>query len=148
MKLLIPYLLSVALLVVVDLVWLGVVMVDFYQGHLGHLMAGKLNWFAAIVFYPLYVAGVYIFAILPAVREGKMLRALTLGVLLGLLAYGTYDLSNQVTLREWPLTVTLVDMAWGAVITGVISMAGFLLVRLYNRPKQRHADEETELVGG
>jgi uncharacterized membrane protein len=140
MKLSIPFAASVVLLAVPDLIWLGLIMDEFYQANLRHLMAGNINFLAAIAFYLLYTAGLFLFAVLPAVRAGKMRRAATLGVLLGLLAYGTYDLTNQATLKDWPFIVTVVDMAWGAVLTGALSVFGFFLVRVYNKPKAPQGD--------
>lgn len=135
MKLKVPFFASVATLVVLDLLWLGVIMAGFYKENLGHLMAENVNWFFAVIFYLLYVAGVFIFAVLPSVRTGKLKRAATLGALLGFLAYGTYDLTNQATLEDWPFIVTLVDMIWGAFLTAVVASVGFLLVRAYNKPR-------------
>ncbi len=136
MKLRVPFVATAALLAVLDLAWLGFIMAGFYNEHLRHLLADGVAWLPAIAFYLLYTAGLYLFAILPAVREGKARRAATLGVLLGLLAYGTYDLTNQATLEDWPFVVTIVDMAWGAVLTGALATFGFFLVRLYNKPKR------------
>lgn len=136
MKLLAPFLISAVLMLVLDLLWIGVVMGGFYDEQIGHLRREGFGVLSAVVFYLLYTAGVYLFAILPAVREGKALRALTLGVLLGLVAYGTYDLTNQATLRDWPFIMTVVDMLWGAILTGALATAGFYLVRMYNKPKK------------
>lgn len=135
MTLKIPFVACVAVLVVLDLVWLGLIMRDFYQENIGHLFAENISWFFGIIFYVFYVAGVFIFAVLPAVRVGKLRRAVTLGALLGLLAYGTYDLTNQTTLKDWPFIVTVVDMLWGTFVTAVVSSVGFLLVRAYNKQK-------------
>jgi len=129
MKHLIPYLICVTLLVVCDLLWLGVIMPDFYRENIGHLMSGTVVFAPAVVFYFLYVAGAFVFVVLPAVREGKAMRALTLGVFLGLVAYGTYDLTNHATLRDWPLAVTVADMLWGALLTGLVSLVGYMAVR-------------------
>lgn len=137
MKLLIPYLGSVFAFVVLDFLWIGVVMSAFYRENLGHLMGDTINLFAAAVFYLLYTAGVFIFAVLPSIRAGKGRRALMLGAMLGLIAYGTYDLSNQATLEKWPLLVTVVDMVWGTFLTALMAVIGFSLTRLYNQPKDR-----------
>ena len=81
------------------------------------------------MFYLLYVAGLLVFAILPGLRARRGRTAAALGALLGLLAYGTYDLSNYATLRDWPLTLTLIDMGWGAVLSAVSAAAGYLAAR-------------------
>lgn len=123
LKLYIPVVVIIAAL---DLVWLGVVMKDFYRANLGHLMGDGVVWWAAIIFYLVYAAGIVFFAILPGMGHGWM-RVALLGVLLGLFAYATYDLTNQATLKNWPVAVTLVDIVWGGIITGVAASAGYLL---------------------
>lgn len=136
MKLGIPFGASLVILAVLDLIWLGLIMPGFYRANIGHLLSDTVAWLPAIAFYFLYTAGVFLFAVLPAMRERSIRRAATLGLLLGLLAYGTYDLTNQATMRGWPFVVTLVDMAWGAVLTGAVASAGFVLTRMYNRPRR------------
>ena len=79
-----------------------------------------------MLFYLLYVAGLLVFAILPGLRARRGRTAAALGALLGLLAYGTYDLSNYATLRDWPLGLTAIDMTWGAVLSAVSATAGYL----------------------
>lgn len=135
MKLTIPYLGSVFALIVLDALWLGVIMASFYEEHIGHLRGEGVNWFVAGFFYFFYIAGVFIFAVLPALRSGKLRRAATLGALLGLLAYGTYDLTNMAVLDDWPFILSLVDVLWGTFVTLVVSCVGFTLVRVYNKEK-------------
>jgi uncharacterized membrane protein len=139
MKLGVPYAGTIAAFLVLDFLWLGVVMPEFYRSQIGHLMAEGVNWLAAVVFYVMYVAGIFIFAVLPALRNGKGRRAALLGALLGLVAYGTYDLSNQAVLEDWPLLVTVVDILWGSFLTAITSVIGFSLVWLYNQPKGKVA---------
>ena len=110
----------------IDMLWLGVVARGFYRRHLGFLFADQVNWWAAFSFYLLFVAGVLVFAVVPALQAGSLSRALLLGGLLGLLTYGTYDLTNLATVKSWPLVVTLVDMAWGTVLTAAVSGIGYL----------------------
>ena len=110
----------------IDMLWLGVVARGFYRRHLGFLFADQVNWWAAFSFYLLFVAGVLVFAVAPALQAGSLTRALLLGGLLGLLTYGTYDLTNLATVKGWPLLVTLVDLAWGTVLTAAVSGIGYL----------------------
>jgi len=110
----------------IDMLWLGVVARGFYRRHLGFLFADQVNWWAAFSFYLLFVAGVLVFAVAPALQAGSLSRALLLGGLLGLLTYGTYDLTNLATVKSWSLVVTLVDMAWGTVLTAAVSGIGYL----------------------
>lgn len=114
---------------VIDSLWLGLMAKSFYREHIGHLMADNLNLGAAGGFYLLYVIGIVVFAVIPALQSDSWKTALVLGGLLGLIAYGTYDMTNLATLRDWPLSMALVDMAWGTALTGVSAVAGFLVSR-------------------
>jgi uncharacterized membrane protein len=110
------------------MLWLGFIAKDFYQDRLGHLL-GEVNWIAAIVFYLFFIVGIIFFAVFPALQAGSVLKALFVGMFLGLLTYATYDLTNLATLKDWPLTVTLVDMVWGMVLTGSVATVSFLIGR-------------------
>ena len=111
---------------VLDGIWLGTVATDFYFDQLGELLRQEPNWPAAVVFYVGYVAGVVYFAVLPSLNGGSWRAATRRGALLGLLAYATYDMTNLATLVGWSLPVSLVDMAWGMVITATAATAGYL----------------------
>ncbi len=117
-------------IVALDLLWLGVVMKDFYRANLGHLMGDSVVWGAAIAFYFLFAAGLLYFAVMPAVETASLVRAISLGALIGFLSYATYDLTNHATLRDWPLIVTIVDIAWGAVLSATAAGVGFLAVKI------------------
>ena len=122
---------SLVAMAVIDGVWLGAVARTFYRRHLGFLMADRPNWTAAIAFYLLYVLGVTIFAVLPGLDAGSVWDAAWRGAIFGLVAYATYDLTNAATLRGWPSIVTVVDMAWGTVLTAAVaSAAGFVVIQL------------------
>lgn len=120
------YLISVPVFFLIDMVWLGVVARDFYQSRLGHLL-GDVNWTAAIIFYLVFLVGLTFFAIYPAATEGKVVTAIVLGGLFGFFTYATYDLTNLATLRDWPLSVVFVDMAWGTVLgAGVAGITTYI----------------------
>lgn len=114
---------------VIDFLWLSLMAKSFYREHIGHLMADNLNVGAAGGFYLLYVIGIVVFAVIPALQSDSWKTAVVLGGLLGLIAYGTYDMTNLATLRDWPLSMALVDMAWGTVLTGVSATAGYFACR-------------------
>jgi len=129
-KWLLAYLLTFLVFLAIDLLWLGVLARDLYQRHLGALMAERVNWMAALLFYALYIAGIFLFVILPALEKQSWSHALVYGALLGMLAYATYDLTNLATLRSWPIAIVPIDIAWGTILTGLVGLSGFLLTRL------------------
>lgn len=106
---------------IIDLVWLGLIAKNLYQRQLGHLMADQVNWIAAIVFYLLFIIGLVYFAILPAVNDGQWVKALLLGAFFGFITYATYDLTNLATLKDWPIQITIIDLAWGTFLGASIS---------------------------
>jgi len=113
----------------VDIVWLGFIAKSFYRDSIGHLMADPPNLVAGGVFYLLYPVGVLLFAVVPAPWSGSLellpwSRVVLTGALFGLFCYATYDLTNLATLRDWPLRLTLVDVAWGTALTAVAAAAG------------------------
>ena len=128
-QMVILYLMTLAVFFLIDMVWLGVVAKDFYRRHLGMMLSPKVNWGAAILFYLLFIAGLLIFVIRPALVQGAVLPALLLGALFGLISYATYDLSNLATLKDWPLIVTVVDLVWGTTLGGLVSLISTLLGR-------------------
>ncbi len=114
-----------------DAAWLTT-MKPFYDKYLGHLMASSPNFVPAGIFYLLYGVGVLVFVVLPVSKNnGSLAQALVQGALLGLICYATYDLTNHATLKDWRLMVTVVDMAWGALLTGVTAMAGLAAARYF-----------------
>lgn len=107
-----------------DACWLSLMGPRLYRPKLAALMADEVDWLAAALFYAVYLSGLMTFAILPALERGGPRRALRLGALMGFVAYATYDLTNQATLRGWPWAVTAADLAWGAVVSGAAAWAG------------------------
>jgi len=123
------YLITLAVFFLVDMVWLGAVAKGFYRKHLGAILSPKVNWAAAILFYLLFILGLLVFVIKPALAAGSPLQALFYGALLGLISYATCDLTNLATLKDWPLVVTIVDLIWGSVLGGAVSWIAALLGR-------------------
>lgn len=115
------YLIALPLFLVIDMIWLAVIAKSFYARQLGFLMRPDINWLAAIIFYLLFIAGLVIFVISPALDKGSWQQALLFGALFGLITYATYDLTNLATLKDWPLMVTIVDLIWGAFIAAAVS---------------------------
>lgn len=125
LKYCVAYAATATTFLVIDLLWLGLAAKGFYRTNIGALMADQINVAAAVVFYLLYIVGIVIFAVSPAFESGSWRTALMFGSLFGFFAYATYDMTNLATLRDWPITVTAVDMAWGTFLTGVSATAGF-----------------------
>ena len=111
----------------IDAVWLTTMADRLYRPVIGPIMADKPNMVAAVAFYLIYLFGVVFLAIAPALKDGQWTRALIAGAVLGLVAYATYDLTNQATLRVWPLHVTLIDLAWGTFVTTAAALGGYWL---------------------
>ncbi len=114
------YLIAIPVFAAIDMLWLGVIAKGFYQNNLGYLL-GPVNWWAAVAFYLIFLAGLTYFAIMPSLESGSYATALMLGALYGFFTYATYDLTNMATIRDWPLVVTIVDMAWGTLLGGLVA---------------------------
>jgi uncharacterized membrane protein len=123
------YFITLVVFFAIDMIWLGVVAKGFYRRHLGPLMSPKVNWTAALLFYLLFIVGLLVFAVRPALASGVPVNALFYGALLGLISYATYDLTNLATLRDWPLIVTVIDLIWGTILGGIVSYISALLGR-------------------
>ena len=122
------YVLTALVFFAIDLLWLGVVARGLYRRHLGGFL-GEVNWGAAGIFYLLFIVGIFVFAIVPALERESALRALVLGALFGFFTYATYDLTNLATLRDWPLAIVLIDIPWGMALTAATSLAGYHILR-------------------
>ncbi|MGB7205348.1 MAG: DUF2177 family protein [Anderseniella sp.] len=112
-----------------DFIWLGFVAKTFYFSRLAHLLADKVNYAAATGFYLIYFAGIVFFAIAPALKTGNWQTAALHGALFGFFCYATYDMTNQSTLRDWSVAVTVVDIIWGTILTGIAATIGYLAAR-------------------
>jgi uncharacterized membrane protein len=121
------FIIALPVFFVIDMVWLVLVAKKFYQEQIGFLMKPDINWFAAIIFYLLFIAGLILFVISPAVEKHSWVHALVFGALFGLITYATYDLTNLATLKDWPLLVTVVDLIWGTVLASAISVITYLI---------------------
>ena len=113
----------------VDVAWLSSIGKRFCFSRLGPLLLDRPNMPVAAAFYAVYVIGIVIFAVAPALREGSASTALVNGGLFGFFAYATYDMTNYATLRNWCLTVSVVDTLWGTSLTGVSAILGYLGAR-------------------
>jgi uncharacterized membrane protein len=115
-------------MLLLDMLWLGVVAKPLYQQGIGHLMAAQPKLIVAALFYVLYALGVMVFVVTPNGATVPWDKTLMMGALLGLFCYATYDLSNLATLKDWPTSLALIDMAWGSALTAVCAAAGRAVV--------------------
>ena len=123
------YAIAISLFIAIDMVWLGLVAKNFYSKHLGSLMAKEVNWPAALIFYLLFIAGLVFFVITPSLEKRLWSQALLTGMFFGLITYATYDLTNLATLKNWPVIVTVVDLLWGMVLSGTVSVVSFFVAK-------------------
>lgn len=114
---------------IIDAIWLGMVATSFYARSLGDLMLDQPKLGIAALFYIGYTFAIVLLASTPAAKTGSLTQALLYGAVFGLAAYGTYDITNMATLKNWPVTMSLVDMAWGTVLTATASAAGYVTLR-------------------
>jgi uncharacterized membrane protein len=129
-KPIVTYLAVLTSILVLDAIWLGAVAKRFYSKKLGYLLAPNVQWWAAALFYLLFAAGVTYFVVRPLAAGGSLGRAFAVGSFFGLVAYATYDLSSQALVRDWPVVVTVADLVWGALLTGLVSVIGLWSARL------------------
>ena len=118
-----------ATMFVLDLLWLGVVAKGFYARYLASLLRPDVKWVPALLFYVLYVTAVVVFVVMPAAERKSLGRAIGMGAFFGLAAYATYVLTSMALIRDFPLIVVVVDLAWGVVLTTVASSAGYFASR-------------------
>ncbi len=130
MKYLLAYAAAAAVMLALDVVWIGFIAKPLYQNGIGHLMAEQPKLWIAASFYLIYAAGLMLFAITPYAMTASLGKVAMTAALFGFFAYATYDLTNWATLKNWPANVALVDMAWGSLASAVAAVAGAYVFRL------------------
>jgi uncharacterized membrane protein len=125
------YLITFASFAVIDAIWLGLVARTLYREQIGFLMRSNTNWLAAILFYLFYIVGILFFVVQPALDRGSWSYALLVGFLFGFVTYMTYELTNLATLEGWPVLITVVDILWGTVLGGTVSLLSYTLIRVF-----------------
>jgi uncharacterized membrane protein len=123
------YGLTVPVFFVIDIIWLGVVAKSFYQKNLKYILSPDVNWTAAIIFYLIYIAGILIFAVLPAVAKDSLRHAAVWGALFGFFTYAPYDLTNLALLKDWPIVIVIVDILWGVVLCSAVATLSFFVAK-------------------
>lgn len=122
------YFIALPVFILIDIFWLGFVAKDFYAKQIGTLMKTDVNWIAAVIFYLIFIAGLVVFVINPAMEKGSWTQALLLGAFFGLVCYATYDLTNLAVAKDWPILVTIVDLMWGGFISASVSIITYFIV--------------------
>lgn len=123
LKFIAAYVAAAVVFLVLDIAWLSMVSETIYRPEVGAVLADNFFLPAAVAFYLIYVAGMVVLAAYPGYRDGSIATAAVTGAVLGLVAYGTYDLTNLATLKLWSLKLTVIDMAWGMFVTAASSAA-------------------------
>lgn len=127
MKYIYLYLLTFLVFFIIDFIWLKYVASNLYASKIGQLMSSNPKLVPALIFYLIYVIGIIILAILPGYETKNLWKTIIIGALFGMIAYSTYDLTNLATLKDWPLSLTLIDIAWGTTLTVATSTAGYFI---------------------
>jgi uncharacterized membrane protein len=126
-KILLTYFFTSLVFFIIDIIWLGVIAKNLYAKYLGEFLSDQVNWTAAIIFYLIFIAGILIFAIYPAIEKSSLTYAIIYGLLFGFFTYATYDLTNYATLKGWPLNIVFIDIIWGTLLSGMVSVSGFYI---------------------
>ena len=121
------YAIALPIFLFIDMVWLGLLAKNFYANQIGFLMSKNINWLAVVLLYLLLVLGLVIFVVYPASVNNSLYQAVGFGALFGLVAYATYDLTNLAIIKDWPVLVTLVDVAWGTFLASATSALTYLI---------------------
>jgi len=124
------YIIAVPIFFLVDLLWLGVIAKDIYQKQLGHLLKATPNWPIAVLFYLLFIAGLVVFVISPAILKGSWQQALVYGAFFGFITYMTYELTNYSLIKDWPWPIVIIDIIWGMVLAVIVSLGTFYIYNL------------------
>jgi uncharacterized membrane protein len=131
MNFILYYVIAFIVFLAIDALWLGLVAPKFYKAQIGHLMAEKPNLIAALVFYLIFIAGLVYFVLLPAVTNDSWVTAFANGALFGFVTYATYDLTNYATLKNWPVTMVIVDLTWGLFLSTSVSLVSYFIIQLF-----------------
>ena len=121
------YALTVPVFFIIDILWLGVIAKRLYRNQLGFILNDQVNWAAAIVFYLIYIAGILIFAVRPAINQDSFSQAVLWGGLFGFFTYATYDLTNLATIKNWPLTIVVIDICWGVILCTLVASLSYVM---------------------
>ena len=124
------YVIAFVMFMVIDLIWLGFIARNLYQKEIGHLLRKDTNWYAAVIFYLLYIGGLVIFVLHPSIEQGLGYAALY-GAMFGFITYATYDLTNLATLKDWSKKMTIIDLLWGTFLGFSVATLSHLIFSIF-----------------
>ena len=130
-QLIISFIFVSTIFLIVDVIWLSITVKSIYKPNLGNLLNDKPVLWAAVLFYIIYMIGLTLIIIKPALASNSVLQAFWTGVIFGIVAYGTYNLTNMATIKNWSSTIVWIDMLWGGLLTGSSSAAGIYLTKTF-----------------
>ncbi len=123
------YLLTIPVFFLIDMLWLGLMAKSFYREQLSAFLGQAFNWPAAVLFYLMFIVGILLFAVIPALNKNSLQHALIWGALFGFFTYATYDLTNLATLPGWPIKVVIVDILWGTFLCASVAATSYAIGR-------------------
>lgn len=130
MKWFLYYGIALVVFMVIDLIWLGFIAKDLYSKYLGYLMADKVNWVSAIVFYLIFIGGILYFVLYPSLLDKNLINLIIRAALFGFITYATYDLTNLATIKDWPIQITIIDLIWGTTLSTSVSVISYFIINL------------------
>ena len=130
-QLIISFIFVSTIFLIIDVIWLSITVKSIYKPNLGNLLNDKPVLWASVLFYIIYMIGLTLIIIKPALASNSVLQAFWTGVIFGIVAYGTYNLTNMATVKNWSSTIVWIDMLWGGLLTGSSSAAGIYLTKTF-----------------
>ena len=128
LKIIYTYLLTLPIIFIFDMLWVGVFAKDYYYKHMSPLMKIEFNWLVVPIYYLLFLSGLFIFAIYPGVIETDMKKTLVYAALFGFFCYMTYDLTNLSVVKDWPIAMSIIDIFWGMTLS---TFSAWVAYRIY-----------------
>ena len=122
------FLIAFFVFLIIDIIWLVFISRNLYANQIGFLMKEKPNLFAALIFYLIFVIGLVVFVINPSLEKKSLLSLILTGALFGLVTYSTYDLTNLATVKNWPISITIIDLIWGSFVSSSTSLITYLII--------------------
>lgn len=129
MNFIIKYIITLFFFFAIDLLWLGVIAKGIYNKYLGYIMRDSVNWAAALTFYFLFIFGILLYAINPALEKGSVMVAVKQGALFGFFTYMTYELTNYAVIKDWPVHIVFIDILWGIILSASVASLSFILIQ-------------------